>query len=733
MSLRPHTYITSSLTPPTYSQSFPSRPRLPSIAEDRHHAQLATYKKTSSRSANSIRQANLLSVWASNPHMKKSEDELEDGDEQSKLKRKRWILLSGIGLVKSVSHHRRWLLYAIGLFLVYLTCLRPLLTNQHDNNQIQNFHPEQRSSPSPISIKRSSSRSALPRAPLPPAILAKRSLEHKVAEDGLLKVNPKSTVHPIHQLIRDAREGWDKKVNRQSKTLLEATQEYQRRYARKPPKGFDLWWNYVVDNDIPLPDEYDQIHKDLLPFQALSSKDLNNRIKQASQLPDTYTLRIKRGSIRTNIFYSSDIHGADERLEQQTELLKPIAKFLPDLQAIWSVHDTPRTIISWDYRRELAEHVEDGEWFDEEEEIDLTLSGWSSACPPRSPIKSIDSLSSISNWMPNTSLSHKAFISSHSKSMDLCSHPDMIPIHGAVAGKSPRANHLTPIFTLSKTALHADILGVPVEQWTKGPSIDIPFEDKKIDRLLWRGSNTGTEYNVETPWRNSHRTRLISLTNFADQEDTEDNLGIDYIPPPKAMRMKTPLEKLVKKGNLGDWNDNTMDLAFTGGPIQCNVDDGTCDDLMADFAWADQMTHEDEGNYKYIIDVDGNAWSARFKRLLTSGSLVLKATIMPEWWNDRIQPWVHYVPIQMDYSDLYDVMAFFQGLPSMPGESALARDIANAGKNWSLTHWRKEDMIAYMFRLYLEWGRLVADQRISMNFEYDEDMERRRDREAVDQ
>jgi hypothetical protein len=29
-----------------------------------------------------------------------------------------------------------------------------------------------------------------------------------------------------------------------------------------------------------------------------------------------------------------------------------------------------------------------------------------------------------------------------------------------------------------------------------------------------------------------------------------------------------------------------------------------------------------------------------------------------EWWNDRIQPWVHYVPIQMDYSDLYDTVAF---------------------------------------------------------------------------
>ena len=37
---------------------------------------------------------------------------------------------------------------------------------------------------------------------------------------------------------------------------------------------------------------------------------------------------------------------------------------------------------------------------------------------------------------------------------------------------------------------------------------------------------------------------------------------------------------------------------------------------------------------------------------------MLKSTIYPEWWNDRIQPWLHYVPVKVDYSDVYDIMAF---------------------------------------------------------------------------
>lgn len=35
---------------------------------------------------------------------------------------------------------------------------------------------------------------------------------------------------------------------------------------------------------------------------------------------------------------------------------------------------------------------------------------------------------------------------------------------------------------------------------------------------------------------------------------------------------------------------------------------------------------------------DGNGWSSRFKRLMSTNSLILKSTIFPEWYADRIQP-----------------------------------------------------------------------------------------------
>lgn len=115
-------------------------------------------------------------------------------------------------------------------------------------------------------------------------------------------------------------------------------------------------------------------------------------------------------------------------------------------------------------------------------------------------------------------------------------------------------------------------------------------------------------------------------------------------------------------------------------------------------------------------------------------------------YSHRIQPWVHYVPVKNDFTDLYDIMTFFEGGSSLdapndethtPGvNDAIAKKIALQGKEWTKKFWRKEDMIAYMFRyalsrieklsvadpcsfasLFLEYGRVSSEDRDSMSFD----------------
>lgn len=62
--------------------------------------------------------------------------------------------------------------------------------------------------------------------------------------------------------------------------------------------------------------------------------------------------------------------------------------------------------------------------------------------------------------------------------------------------------------------------------------------------------------------------------------------------------------------------------------------------------------------YKYLVDVDGNsnAWSALFQKLL-SGSVVLKVASpsnFRQWYYDELIPWVNFVPVESDMSDLVD-------------------------------------------------------------------------------
>lgn len=60
--------------------------------------------------------------------------------------------------------------------------------------------------------------------------------------------------------------------------------------------------------------------------------------------------------------------------------------------------------------------------------------------------------------------------------------------------------------------------------------------------------------------------------------------------------------------------------------------------------------------YKYILDIDGwsSTWSAMVWKLY-SGSVLLKTkSKWKQWYYDDLKEWVHYVPVENDFSDLND-------------------------------------------------------------------------------
>lgn len=102
----------------------------------------------------------------------------------------------------------------------------------------------------------------------------------------LVKGDAKSTVseHPIPKLMADAELKFRDRLSRQSKTLAHAVSEYQKRFNRDPPRGFDDWWKFVQDNGVLMVDEYNAITEDLAPFWELSPAEFRLRASLVSVL-----------------------------------------------------------------------------------------------------------------------------------------------------------------------------------------------------------------------------------------------------------------------------------------------------------------------------------------------------------------------------------------------------------------------------------------------------------------
>ncbi|KAG9311520.1 hypothetical protein JVU11DRAFT_7723 [Chiua virens] len=523
---------------------------------------------------------------------------------------------------------------------------------------------------------------------------------HTITPDGLLVVNPDGP-HPIFQLIREAEVEWETKHARVSKTFDEAVAEYKRRYHRAPPLGFDKWWDYVVKHHVQLPDEYDEIYKDIEPFWGIDPAELAHTQEELETQPDTVTVE-KTDSLpqfkvvgttlppnRQNL-----ISGVDNILE----LVREVELDIPPIRITFSPFDNPNMVSDWQIKSMALKAAANGTTL-KRADMPPVKEGWIQACPPDSPARLYPPiLPSQSTGSPTPPSSPKTFIASHSDAMDPCLHPSLLISHGQFLshgkGPFPRPT-LVPRFSLCATALHHDIRPPVPYGWDWDPDMDVDEErggafegdvpwDRKVDeRLSWRGRTTGMWASPTSLWVHGHRARLVTLASTFEGNVsvliTGDGEGVMAAGEPETTR-------------LARVNPAWMDIAFADRPIACDERGGTCMEMEKMWEFRKAQGRREEGRYKFILDVDGNGWSGRFKRLMTSNALVFKSTVYPEWYASRIAPWVHYVPIQVSYVDLYDAVAFFRA------HDELAARIANAGRDWSRRYWRRVDMTAYLYR-----------------------------------
>jgi hypothetical protein len=118
-------------------------------------------------------------------------------------------------------------------------------------------------------------------------------------------------------------------------------------------------------------------------------------------------------------------------------------------------------------------------------------------------------------------------------------------------------------------------------------------------------------------------------------------------------------------------------------------------------------------SYKVLYNLDGNSFSGRYYRFLKSNSLVFMQAVFKEWHDDRIIPWVHFVPISLGMEELPEATRY---LLQDPEGQVLAKRIADEGRDWSRKTLRKADLSAAYLRAFLEYARVIDDNRDNMNY-----------------
>ncbi|GAA6022439.1 hypothetical protein JCM11491_005508 [Sporobolomyces phaffii] len=549
-----------------------------------------------------------------------------------------------------------------------------------------------------------------------------------VGRDGRIALG-EGKPHPIPAMMAKAKEQWRQLKQRQSKTFKEAVAEYKRRNGRRPPKGFDRWYAFAKAHKVLLIDEFDLINEDLLMYRAFSPPVFRKRVDhlaEPSTFDTTWIIRIDRGRpIREGQLADHD------RAKGVVKLMERFVRYLPDMKIVYNGHDGARVGVAAEERIRLEGLAKEGKYDDDleppfwpKEKGPFPQWGMPVFCPPGSPARILGfehygyhgGLEATGlEMIPLVEGSIGSVIGDFKHYMDVCEAPHYRHTHATTSWVF--AHHPTqvlPMFTPGVQSTFGDVHALIVEQLELEMRHDPTWEERPFTALQWRGQTSGPLWEKNTPWKTTQRARLHLLSH---QEEGFRNITI------------TDENDLMRSVEVPNYRVNPLflDTGMVGPAVQCVQEDGTCDQMFEAFQGYDKRISFDRASlYKYVLDVDGNSWSGRFRRLMLSNAAVVKATIFREFWTDWAIPWLHFIPMQVDYSDMWDIMAFFRG--GINGEGAhdhLGKEIALEGKQWVKECYRWADLEAYQFRLMLEYGRLYSDETVpgSNDFTGDDSLE----------
>ncbi|KAJ6544367.1 hypothetical protein B0H19DRAFT_1170458 [Mycena capillaripes] len=354
--------------------------------------------------------------------------------------------------------------------------------------------------------------------------------------------------------------------DRQSTSLEQAVARYVLKNGRSPPRNYDRWFRFAKSREC-LIDDYDQIYRDFEPFYQLATQDskfFKKMVERGTKIAVGENMGLKTFRVKGGVATTTD--GWSSNYDRGWMLmLQNVSTSIPDLNVVINHRDEPR--VAFDARIPLAQ---DGALMPND------LAPFRNAPTPTSKYYTDEKHCLVPNGP-------KGF-------MAYANDDNSFLLYSASADFT---TDLYPVLSQSKIyPCFSDILFPSEFHYPRSYSSpkyafpdNVAWEDKK-SVLYWRGQSTGG-------W--------ISGTNYHH----------------------FPRFKLL---DIARTHGDLMDVAVTAFyEWFCQLDGCDAAAIKAEYKITGEgAPREDIYRYKYVFDVDGNAFSGRFLGLMKSGSLVFK-------------------------------------------------------------------------------------------------------------
>ncbi|KAF4121740.1 Glycosyltransferase family 90 protein [Geosmithia morbida] len=552
--------------------------------------------------------------------------------------------------------------------------------------------------------------------------------------------------HPISDLIYKAQiahDHWVKEATVSSNIRAGAHIYQQRHDGRLPPPNFDAWYEYAQGATII--DTFEQIDEDLSPFWSYPPEVLRERAEAMTSIPGVFAIIIRNGKVT----YSDAGNREEQRgLQELSETISKFSKHLPDMTIPINLGPSPRVLPVWEEtygqgqgrfgwgagpsKRWLPDMAEGH--LDPREvglELDAARSSGAlspfrfrnmliNACAPNSKSRK-KMMWDFAALCPDCVERHSKheFLVSWNNSMEICEQPDLLNLHEMFLTSSDidPIQDLGPLFSFSKTDAFGDIL-IPLPGPTLGggePDIKWEFK-RRYDSLFWRG-NIGHQDGNGQVLRASPKYRLLHL--LLDPGSHEEVVVV------RAGRGRDVNEFGYEAMPASEANSLLSFDVGMNGLSECSG--YHCEIVRQAFEAMDD--NQEPLEYRYVLLVDEKTSKPeQLMRAIRSKSMPMVSTIFRSWYTERLRPYLHLVPIDMRFHGLHTTYLYFtesanqvkyNKVSSGPGQVGSRDDgewIALQGQKWAEKAIGEKDMEAYLFRLLLEWGRLIHNDRDNIGF-----------------